>query len=1057
MACLNLAPGDLLPPGPVWQNGTAPVTTPAGVTITHTPAGAAPGIVIERGGASLSIAKPPKGDLHFMTFGSPANYILVLINSDTTAGSSSIRTVALIDTTGTSLRIENVFNLLAVDATLPGVLPSQGSGSIFLVKGANGGGPTASTWASIHRSDNGDTLCSAVSFIPTGEVTGEITATALLIKNGGAVVSSCARPVAECQVTPDPDTFPDAVLGAADPALAVRQRTFTVRNTGHDCLSISSITSAGPYSVTASTPALPTVLDPGRTMTVTVRYAPTAPGTHNHDLPIVPTPPAGDRALRCRGTARTATRRLTFGGSLGFGAVPVGGSRTSPLTLTSSGEAAVAVGLSAGTDGDFSWTDGSGPLAPGATRTVSVTFAPGAEGSRTGSIAFTSDATGSPHRVDLAGTGCVPRALIQVQVPAGPAIDLGAVQREFRMMRIIRVRNAGNGPLNFRATVSGSPLWGLQDAGGSPLSPSVTRDFTVAPVTPCGPGAAGSGELAFAVTFHAHAAPGTVTGRLVIDNHNAGAGAPATFEYPLQATIIPGVAVDVELVLDRSGSMADPSGSRTKMVTAIEAARLFVQLARVDVDDRLGLVRFSTTPDVLSPIAPLTPASQAALAGTIDPATLAPSGSTCIAGGVMEALRDMADHPRATPPAELNRAVLVLTDGMDNEPYTNPADGVRYSLLGGDGTTALTVPAGVRLYAVGIGDSIDVGRLGQLAQATSGQFLPVREATGSRYFEMEKHFTQVYMDAVNLATLLDPVYTIHAGERQTIAFDVLRGDVSTMVVIYDREGVRLPFWLRTPTGETVGLGSIPPGFQVRPGITDTARFLEVRMPLGEPGRYAGTWQAVVEHDGYLCTTSADQFDGQSNYGAGYDLGQFGPGFRPRQCPPSDRAAQYGIALGVGSNFRMAAFVDPGIVRVGEPIRLNALVSEYGLPVTGCTVTVTAVSPDGSERTLTLRDDGTHHDGEADDGDYGASFTHTHAEGSYLFTFRATGHTRDGEPVYREAVRGKYVQGRIPLVPDTVPGVAGGRDECCGRVLPWLWIGCILLLLILIVLLLLLWR
>ena len=48
---------------------------------------------------------------------------------------------------------------------------------------------------------------------------------------------------------------------------------------------------------------------------------------------------------------------------------------------------------------------------------------------------------------------------------------------------------------------------------------------------------------------------------------------------------------------------------------------------------------------------------------------------------------------------------------------------------------------------------------------------------------------------------------------------------------------------------------------------------------------------------------------------------------------------YGFAIGVGSNFRRQPFVDPGIVRVGEPLRLIAGVRECGFPVTGCAVTV----------------------------------------------------------------------------------------------------------------------
>ena len=56
---------------------------------------------------------------------------------------------------------------------------------------------------------------------------------------------------------------------------------------------------------------------------------------------------------------------------------------------------------------------------------------------------------------------------------------------------------------------------------------------------------------------------------------------------------------------------------------------------------------------------------------------------------------------------------------------------------------------------------------------------------------------------------------------------------------------------------------------------------------------------------------------------------------------------YGIAIGVGSNFRMFPFVQPGIIKVGKSIRLNAIINEFGLPVIGCNVTVKAVTPGGT--------------------------------------------------------------------------------------------------------------
>jgi hypothetical protein len=288
----------------------------------------------------------------------------------------------------------------------------------------------------------------------------------------------------------------------------------------------------------------------------------------------------------------------------------------------------------------------------------------------------------------------------------------------------------------------------------------------------------------------------------------------------------------------------------------------------------------------------------------------------------------------------------------------------------------------------------------------------VQTFAGLDFFKLEKHFTQIYMDTVDLATIVDPTFVIEAGQTHQIDFDVLAGDVHCMVVIYDRDGVRIPFYLETPKGEIVEQTTVPAGFQLRPGITNTARFLEVRFPLDEPDRYAGTWKAIIKHDRRICFESRD--------------GKFTFGFQPTECKPFEKSITYGIAVGVGSNFRMQAFVDPAVVHVGSPVRLSAVLTEFGLPVTGSAVNVTAVAPSGATTTLILRDDGAHQDGDADDGEYAGLFTRTYEQGNYEFTFRATGFSRDGEPVTREAVRSKFVEGNERVQPKCCPPVVPSK-------------------------------
>ncbi|MEO8715455.1 MAG: choice-of-anchor X domain-containing protein, partial [Acetobacteraceae bacterium] len=286
-------------------------------------------------------------------------------------------------------------------------------------------------------------------------------------------------------------------------------------------------------------------------------------------------------------------------------------------------------------------------------------------------------------------------------------------------------------------------------------------------------------------------------------------------------------------------------------------------------------------------------------------------------------------------------------------------------------------------------------------------------------YELMKYFTQIYMDMVDFQTISDPDYLIYPGQAHVIEFDLLRGDVGAMVVLYDLKGIRLPFYLESPKGEVVDANFVPPGFQLRSGFTDATRFLDFRLPQGEPVRYAGRWKVIIHHDGQACR-------GRPTRGDRKQLG-----FRPGDCQKTKDPIEYGIAIGAGSNFRLQAYVTPGPVRVGDPILLTGVVSEAEVPVIGCTVSVQAVAPGGQAWSLTLADDGAHQDGGADDGEYARAFTSTAVAGSYVFTFRATGHSHDKEPVTRETVLSKYVEGWVKP-PPRGGGGPGSDDACCER-------------------------
>jgi hypothetical protein len=152
------------------------------------------------------------------------------------------------------------------------------------------------------------------------------------------------------------------------------------------------------------------------------------------------------------------------------------------------------------------------------------------------------------------------------------------------------------------------------------------------------------------------------------------------------------------------------------------------------------------------------------------------------------------------------------------------------------------------------------------------------------------------------------------------------------------------------------------------------------------------------------------------------------GFLPFQSDKNQQPIDFGIAIGAGSNIRMLPFLTAAPVRVGEPISLSAVVQEAGLPLLGCNVTVTVVSPSGKTWNISLLDDGGHEDGEQNDGEYGQRFLRAAEAGSYELTFRVAGMSLDGEPFVRESARSVYVEGRTVIAPGR--GRPGEPDACC---------------------------
>lgn len=1043
MACLNLSNGNFVPLN--WS--TANFNTGA-VTINRT----ASAISIQRSGFASPLNL--NGDFRYAVFG--ASQFIAILNVD-----GGNRTVFIVDATGPSLTTTNVHSQPGVPASQanPIISMSPGSGSLMFVWSGTGT-PNATNALSIVRSDNGDNVLNHLGVSSSTQVPfAEVTATQLVIHHNttfSTTPTTGPRPAGSLTVTPSPAVFGQAVLGATNPALATITRTFTLGNSGSDCIDVTNITDSLPYRLTAASRALlPIQLEPGQTRSVDVNFAPMTVGTFNQALAISRSPANGASTLTCQGSSRLATASIgTSTTAVSFGSIPHPGT-ASPrtFTVTNTGDLDVTIsidpppGVSA-----FGWTTAMNQALPagGAPFTVTVTFTTEGDFASAQQTIVITPSQGTARQVTVNGEGCVANAAISV--PAIAPLNFGQIERGFRTVRFIVVTNTGDGDLTFRARITPGAVaaqtanFGIVLPDNDITDAPDTRTYTVLPATRCGPGATGPNETAVAVGFFADGPNGNYGANLVIDAHNAtNVPATQTWTFPLSAIVIDPVPVDAVLVLDKSGSMGNAIGTRNKMEAARAGAGLFVELLRDSADDRAAIVSFDTSPAVVQSLIPVA-GNRTALVNVISGPALDPGGATNMAGGVILGRNEFVPHP-ASPPV-LKRSIVVLTDGIEN---TCLQDGgsTWFSITGRDSndppegmfrpdgtpqdSDPLPTPPGIRVYGIGLGNpgQIDGAALNALSSATGAAYMDAVELTGQDFFLLEKYFTQIFMETAGLATIADPFFTISPGDRHSFEFDIFPGDVNAMVVLYDSPGKRLPFYIVSPAGEVLSGTSLPSGFAVRYHSTPTARFVAFHFPNGEPDRYAGRWTAIVEHDRRVC-------DGEISGGEKQrEEFEIGDGFTPAKCRRHAQPVDYGIAIAAGSNLRMQPYVDPAQKFIGDPIRVLAEIAEAGLPVTGATVRVRVETPFGATYNLVLLDNGGSADGAADDGEYGGTFVNTFGAGAYRLFFRAEGVQAGKVPIawVREAERTKSVYDpRKPLTSDDpdreIPG--GKSDGCCNR-------------------------
>jgi hypothetical protein len=335
-------------------------------------------------------------------------------------------------------------------------------------------------------------------------------------------------------------------------------------------------------------------------------------------------------------------------------------------------------------------------------------------------------------------------------------------------------------------------------------------------------------------------------------------------------------AVDVVMVLDRSGSMSDPApGGGTKLDKAKEAAKLFASLVRGSTngsENRIGVASFASTADERYALNPSTAAISAD--GTSGPLITAVDGithggATSIGSGLEQALCMLCPNQDGDGDCQSDdcegaggnarKAILLLTDGLENTPHcvdgaTLPCQGQEIPYEGADPYKSLGY---TQVCAVGYGDAsaLDGDLLTRLTERQGGIYIGAKDVD-----DLKDFFAKCYGEVTDALLGLDPKGVL---EPEALVSEPSRygscQDSNVTFVLGWQEPVpqgSLRLEVTTPSGAAVNLASPA----VRRDQATTWDFARVGLP--HAGESSGQWtaHAVRPHRSYVNGFTSDAFE-----------------------------------------------------------------------------------------------------------------------------------------------------------------------------------------------------
>ncbi len=336
---------------------------------------------------------------------------------------------------------------------------------------------------------------------------------------------ACTPTAPAINLSPSSLGFGNVNAGTTSPA-----QTSAIQNTGTAALTVTAIVrcagTSAEFAFTA--PATPFTVVAGGSANLSVTYAPTAAGADTGCIAVTSNASNSPTAnLAVSGTGVAAPKIAVAPTSLSFGNVTVGSSGTQTFTISNTGNATLTggVALASGTSTEFTPSPASFSIvAGGAAVTVTVSYAPNAVGSDSGSIVVSSNDITSPTvSVAVSGTGtAIPQPSIAL-VPS--TLSFGTVTVGGSASLTTQVQNTGDAALNVTAITLGA---------------GTSSEFSWSPAAPIAVPAGGSATVTVTYT---PAAAGTDSGTIVFTSNAGTSPTSLSVTGAGQAAAAPGIAV----------------------------------------------------------------------------------------------------------------------------------------------------------------------------------------------------------------------------------------------------------------------------------------------------------------------------------------------------------------------------------------------------------------------------------------------------------------------------------------------------------------------------------